>query len=271
MRNLSTESLTCPKSYGWYMTEQGFGIGPSGCRSWTQPLGITPPPPMKVERAGCQVLSLVLDHLENSPFFPGQERFTSMTRLYYRDASACVIMFDVTNATTFSNSQRWKQDLDSKLTLPNGEPVPCLLLANKVCGHSRKWPLAFVCGQRVTVSKMLSDSGHPLSLLMLEKSSLPLFKECWDFLWEECWLRISRCWCSSPWVEVFEICKYLSHVPLSRRLRDRLLFILFASVICPLGQWAETRLTDSVKRTVSQVGQKHQSRRTKILMRPWGE
>lgn len=61
----------------------------------------------------------------------GQERFTSMTRLYYRDASACVIMFDVTNATTFSNSQKWKQDLDSKLTLPNGEPVPCLLLANK--------------------------------------------------------------------------------------------------------------------------------------------
>uniref|UniRef100_A0A6I8MX95 Ras-related protein Rab n=1 Tax=Ornithorhynchus anatinus TaxID=9258 RepID=A0A6I8MX95_ORNAN len=61
----------------------------------------------------------------------GQERFTSMTRLYYREASACVIMFDVTNATTFSNSQRWKQDLDSKLTLPNGEPVPCLLLANK--------------------------------------------------------------------------------------------------------------------------------------------
>ncbi|KAF6075625.1 RAB29, member RAS oncogene family [Phyllostomus discolor] len=61
----------------------------------------------------------------------GQERFTSMTRLYYRDASACVIMFDVTNATTFSNSQKWKQDLDSKLTLPNGKPVPCLLLANK--------------------------------------------------------------------------------------------------------------------------------------------
>lgn len=63
-----------------------------------------------------------------------------MTRLYYRDASACVIMFDVTNATTFSNSQRWKQDLDSKLTLPNGEPVPCLLLANKVCGRS--WKMA---------------------------------------------------------------------------------------------------------------------------------
>ncbi|XP_019369542.1 PREDICTED: ras-related protein Rab-7L1 [Gavialis gangeticus] len=61
----------------------------------------------------------------------GQERFTSMTRLYYREASACVIMFDVTNTSTFKNSQKWKQDLDSKLTLPNGSPVPCLLLANK--------------------------------------------------------------------------------------------------------------------------------------------
>lgn len=55
-----------------------------------------------------------------------------MTRLYYREASACVIMFDVTNVSTFSNSQKWKQDLDSKLTLPGGSPVPCLLLANKV-------------------------------------------------------------------------------------------------------------------------------------------
>ncbi|XP_075766042.1 ras-related protein Rab-7L1 isoform X2 [Pelodiscus sinensis] len=61
----------------------------------------------------------------------GQERFTSMTRLYYREASACVIMFDVTNFNTFSNSQKWKLDLDSKLTLPDGSPVPCLLLANK--------------------------------------------------------------------------------------------------------------------------------------------
>lgn len=65
-------------------------------------------------------------------FSKGQERFTSMTRLYYRDASACVIMFDVTNVSTFSNSQKWKQDLDSKLVLPDGSAVPCLLLANKV-------------------------------------------------------------------------------------------------------------------------------------------
>ncbi|XP_039225398.1 ras-related protein Rab-7L1 isoform X2 [Crotalus tigris] len=61
----------------------------------------------------------------------GQERFTSMTRLYYKEASACVVMFDVTNFSTFTSCQKWKQDLDSKVKLQDGSPVPCLLLANK--------------------------------------------------------------------------------------------------------------------------------------------
>ena len=94
-----------------------------------------------------------------------------MTRLYYRDASACVIMFDVTNATTFSNSQKWKQDLDSKLTLPNGKPVPCLLLANKVHGQSRQMATGRSLWWESKLSKMLFRSG-------LAKSSLPPFKGC---------------------------------------------------------------------------------------------
>ncbi|XP_006010971.1 ras-related protein Rab-7L1 isoform X2 [Latimeria chalumnae] len=54
-----------------------------------------------------------------------------MTRLYYKEASACIIMFDVTSKNTFQNCLKWKRDLDSKVTLPNGHPVPCMLLANK--------------------------------------------------------------------------------------------------------------------------------------------
>ncbi|XP_069798234.1 ras-related protein Rab-7L1-like isoform X3 [Narcine bancroftii] len=61
----------------------------------------------------------------------GQERFTSMTRLYYKDAGACIVMFDVTDATTFHNCLKWKHDLDSKVSLRDGSPVPCILLANK--------------------------------------------------------------------------------------------------------------------------------------------
>ena len=42
-------------------------------------------------------------------------------------------MFDVTRASTFEAVQKWKNDLDNKVTLPNGAPIPVVLLANKVC------------------------------------------------------------------------------------------------------------------------------------------
>ena len=41
-------------------------------------------------------------------------------------------MFDVTRASTFEAVQKWKNDLDNKVILPNGSPVPVVLLANKV-------------------------------------------------------------------------------------------------------------------------------------------
>ena len=41
-------------------------------------------------------------------------------------------MFDVTRASTFEAVQKWKNDLDNKVMLPNGAPIPVVLLANKV-------------------------------------------------------------------------------------------------------------------------------------------
>ncbi|PNF21590.1 Ras-related protein Rab-7L1 [Cryptotermes secundus] len=61
----------------------------------------------------------------------GQERFTWMTRVYYKDSHGCVIMFDLTNRNSFINSLKWKRDVDSKCRLPDGSPIPCMLLANK--------------------------------------------------------------------------------------------------------------------------------------------
>ena len=42
-------------------------------------------------------------------------------------------MFDVTRLSTFEAVQMWKADLDNKVILPNGKPIPAVLLANKVC------------------------------------------------------------------------------------------------------------------------------------------
>ncbi|XP_032075067.1 ras-related protein Rab-38 isoform X2 [Thamnophis elegans] len=61
----------------------------------------------------------------------GQERFGNMTRVYYREAVGAFIVFDVTRPATFEAVTKWKQDLDTKLTLPNGQLVPTVLLANK--------------------------------------------------------------------------------------------------------------------------------------------
>merc|ERR1712227_634046 len=61
----------------------------------------------------------------------GQERFGTMTRVCYRDAVAALIVFDISRQTTFEAVSKWKQDLDSKVMLADGSPVPCILLANK--------------------------------------------------------------------------------------------------------------------------------------------
>ncbi|XP_041859846.1 ras-related protein Rab-7L1-like [Melanotaenia boesemani] len=61
----------------------------------------------------------------------GQEHFISMTRIYYKGALGCIVMFDVTNESSFLKCRHWKQDLDNKVMLPNGDSIPCILLANK--------------------------------------------------------------------------------------------------------------------------------------------
>ncbi|KAF9128873.1 rab32, member RAS oncoprotein, partial [Mortierella sp. GBA39] len=61
----------------------------------------------------------------------GQER-ASMARVYYKEAVAALIVYDVTRPKTFEAVKRWKADLDSKVTLPGtDEPIHAILLANK--------------------------------------------------------------------------------------------------------------------------------------------
>ena len=55
-----------------------------------------------------------------------------MTRVYYKGASGCVVMFDMTEPSSFLHARQWKQDVDTKAMLPNGDPIPCILVANKV-------------------------------------------------------------------------------------------------------------------------------------------
>ena len=53
----------------------------------------------------------------------GQERFGNMTRVYYRDAAAAFIVFDLTRRGTFDAVRKWKEDLDTKVITSDGEKV----------------------------------------------------------------------------------------------------------------------------------------------------
>jgi len=61
----------------------------------------------------------------------GQERFGNMTRVYYKEAKGALVVFDVTDLKSFEAVQKWKNDIDAKVLLPDESPIPVVLLANK--------------------------------------------------------------------------------------------------------------------------------------------
>ncbi|CAK9001245.1 unnamed protein product [Durusdinium trenchii] len=58
----------------------------------------------------------------------GQERFRSLAPMYYRGASAAVVVYDQTNAVTFERAQEWVRQVMSTSTNPN---IVIALAANK--------------------------------------------------------------------------------------------------------------------------------------------
>ena len=53
-------------------------------------------------------------------------------QVYYREAVGAFVVFNVTNRTSFEATQMWRQDLNHHVHLPNGEPIPAVLLADMV-------------------------------------------------------------------------------------------------------------------------------------------
>uniref|UniRef100_A0A8C5QNJ7 small monomeric GTPase n=1 Tax=Leptobrachium leishanense TaxID=445787 RepID=A0A8C5QNJ7_9ANUR len=58
----------------------------------------------------------------------GQERFRSVTHAYYRDAHALLLLYDVTNKTSFDNIQAWLTEIHEYAQ----KDVVIMLLGNKV-------------------------------------------------------------------------------------------------------------------------------------------
>jgi len=61
----------------------------------------------------------------------GHERFGTMTSVYYKYAIASIVVFDLSRPATFDAVLKWKDDVNSKISLSNDHPIPSILLANK--------------------------------------------------------------------------------------------------------------------------------------------
>lgn len=61
----------------------------------------------------------------------GQERFSGLSRIFYTHAVGAVIVYDMFSRRSFENVIKWKNDIDAKVFLPSGSPIPVLLLGNK--------------------------------------------------------------------------------------------------------------------------------------------
>ncbi|KAG5496109.1 hypothetical protein JKF63_02410 [Porcisia hertigi] len=58
----------------------------------------------------------------------GQERYKSVTRSYYRGATGCIIVYDVTNRSSYDNVPQWLSDVRQLA----GSDVIVMLIGNKI-------------------------------------------------------------------------------------------------------------------------------------------
>uniref|UniRef100_A0A7S2Z071 Rab6 n=1 Tax=Chloropicon laureae TaxID=464258 RepID=A0A7S2Z071_9CHLO len=65
----------------------------------------------------------------------GQERFRSLIPSYIRDSSVAVVVYDVTNQTSFANTVRWIKDVRAE----RDSDVIMVLVGNKTDLSEKRW------------------------------------------------------------------------------------------------------------------------------------
>lgn len=71
----------------------------------------------------------------------GQERFHALGPIYYRDADAALLVFDITDSDSFGKVKTWVKELRKMVPPPLAEshpPLPCLYLSHDLLYFGRR-------------------------------------------------------------------------------------------------------------------------------------
>jgi len=61
----------------------------------------------------------------------GQERFQSLGNAFYRGADACIMVYDITDESSFDEISVWKKKFEEQTSIEDPSQYPFLLLGNK--------------------------------------------------------------------------------------------------------------------------------------------
>ncbi|EAY10770.1 Ras family protein [Trichomonas vaginalis G3] len=86
----------------------------------------------------------------------GQERFGSMTGVYYRESVGAIVVFDITRPSTFEMTKIWMDDIQAKVQTSAGEAVPTLLIGNKIDLKPENW------GNKTEEMQKYAEENHYL-------------------------------------------------------------------------------------------------------------
>jgi small GTP-binding protein len=61
----------------------------------------------------------------------GQERWSNMTRIYYREAVGAFVVFSASAHRTLPATLKWKENIDQHCHMWDGSPIPVILIMTK--------------------------------------------------------------------------------------------------------------------------------------------
>lgn len=99
----------------------------------------------------------------------GQERYRSIVKIYYRNATGCVCVFDITNRNSFTNLAYW---IRSYREAVGDQGKNIIVLANKCDLPSDMWAISkaeletFSNGESCSYFLTTSRTGHNINLAM---------------------------------------------------------------------------------------------------------